>query len=210
MRKTTIPIVTLLAAALLTFSFAAEAQQRYRWTDGDGNRQISDRIPADAARYRIEVLNNRGMVMRVIEPQILTDEQREEAERQAEATEQARLAGEAQARHDRMLLQSYTSVRDLELARDNRLQGLAAQIRVSQSAGDNLQQNVDELQAQVDRLEANDRPVPDALAARLERAREQLAANQRFVAARLQEYEELEGNFAVDLERYKALRGIED
>ena len=58
----------LAALALATASFTADAQQRYRWVDDDGGIRISDRIPPGATDKRIEVLNARGMVVRVIEP----------------------------------------------------------------------------------------------------------------------------------------------
>jgi chromosome segregation ATPase len=178
-------------------------------TDEDGRMQISDRVPADAARYRVEVLNSRGMVIRVMEAQ-QTEEQRIEAAALAEAEAEAERAREAQERHDNMLMQSYTSVADIERARDGRLQALAAQIRVAQAAVDNLQDNYDGLVARTERLEGDGRPVPEDLAQQVERARSQLEANQRFVAAREQEHAELSASFAADIDRYKELRGIVD
>ena len=61
-------LLILAAVAFATASFNADAQQRYRWVDDDGGIRISDRIPPGATDKRIEVLNARGMVVRVIEP----------------------------------------------------------------------------------------------------------------------------------------------
>lgn len=208
MRDNRILILTLAALALGAIATPVEAQYRYRWVDENGTTQISDRVPADAARFRVEVLNNRGMVIRVMEA-AMTDEERAEAARVAEEEAAAEAAAEAQARRDNMLLQSYTSVADLERARDGRLQALAAQIRVSRAAVESLQENVDNLQAQKDQRENSGQPVPEDLTNRLAAAREQLEANERFAVAREREYAEIEETFIADIARYRELRGID-
>lgn len=208
MRDNRILIIIVAALALGAIATPAEAQYRYRWVDENGTTQISDRVPADAARYRVEVLNNRGMVIRVMEA-AMNEEERAEAERVAAEEAAAEAAAEAQARRDNMLLQSYTSVADIERARDGRLQALAAQIRVSRSAVESLQENVDTLQAQVAQREANGQAVPEALATQLADARRQLEANERFALAREQEYAEIEATFTADIARYRELRGID-
>lgn len=208
MRDYRILILVIAALALGTIATPVEAQYRYRWVDENGTTQISDRVPADAARFRVEVLNNRGMVIRVMEA-AMTEEERAEAARVAEEEAAAEAAAEAQARRDNMLLQSYTSVADLERARDGRLQALAAQIRVSRAAVVNLQENVDTLQAQVDQREQSQQPVPEDLANRLATARGQLEANERFAVTREQEYAQIEETFTSDIARYRELRGID-
>lgn len=208
MRDNRILILTIAALALGTIATPVEAQYRYRWVDDNGTTQISDRVPPDAARFRVEVLNNRGMVIRVMEA-AMTEEERAEAARVAEEEAAAEAAAAAQARRDNMLLQSYTSVADLERARDGRLQALAAQIRVSRAAVENLQENVNNLQAQVDQRQQNQQPVPEDLANRLTTAREQLEANERFAVARETEYAQIEETFIADIARYRELRGID-
>lgn len=208
MRDNRILILVVAAITFSVFATPVEAQYRYRWVDENGTTQISDRVPADAARFRVEVLNNRGMVVRVMEA-AMNEEERAAAARRAEEEAAAEAAAEAQARRDNMLLQSYTSVSDLERARDGRLQALAAQIRVSRAAVENLQENVDTLQAQVDQRQQNQQPVPEDLTNRLATAREQLEANERFAVAREQEYAQIEASFTADIARYRELRGLD-
>src|SRR5690606_18663274 len=107
-------LLIALALALATASFTADAQQRYRWVDDQGVTRISDRIPPSATDKRIEVLNARGMVVRVIEPKREpTAEELAAAEAERLAAEQARREQAEQARRDRMLLDTYTTVDDL-------------------------------------------------------------------------------------------------
>src|SRR5690606_34957190 len=91
----------LIGILLASASFTADAQQRYRWVDENGVTRISDRIPPSANDKRIEVLNARGMVVRVIEPKReLSAEERAAAEAERIAAENAKAAAAEQARRD--------------------------------------------------------------------------------------------------------------
>lgn len=194
---------SMLAAALAAAPFAADAQQRYRWVDDNGSTRIADRIPPEATGKRIEVLNARGMVVRVIEAE-LTDAQRADQAAAQQRADQQRVVLEAQVRRDRMLLDSYTSVSDLTDARDARLSALEAQIRVSRDAAENLKKTVDDLTA---RIEAAGEAPPPALVQRLAATREQLAATQQFLETREKEQADIREQFTADIARFEQLRG---
>lgn len=199
----------ILAAVLLaTASFAADAQQRYRWTDDNGSTRISDRIPPSASDKRIEVLNARGMVVRVIEPKReLSAEEQAADEAADEAARRDRLAVEERSRRDRMLLDSYTSIDDLTRSRDTRVSALEAQIAVSRDAAAAHAANLAELEKQADGHRDAGRPVPDKLAGELADTRQQLESMQEFVATREAEQEKIVSQFEADIERFRDLRG---
>ncbi|MCA1798219.1 MAG: DUF4124 domain-containing protein [Xanthomonadaceae bacterium] len=201
--QTKVLIGAVLGTALAAASFTADAQQRYRWVDDNGTTRIADRIPPDVAGKRIEVLNARGMVVRVIEAE-LTDAQRADRAAERELEEERRVAREAQARRDRMLLDSYTTVTDLTNARDARLSSLEAQIRVSRDAADNLSRTVEDLAA---RVEAAGESPPVPLVQRLTATRDQLNATQRFLEAREKEQADIREQFTADIARFEQLRG---
>ncbi|MFN2300356.1 MAG: DUF4124 domain-containing protein [Gammaproteobacteria bacterium] len=201
--QTKVLIGAVLGTALAAASFTADAQQRYRWVDDNGTTRIADRIPPDVAGKRIEVLNARGMVVRVIEAE-LTDAQRAHRAAERELEEERRVAREAQARRDRMLLDSYTTVTDLTNARDARLSSLEAQIRVSRDAADNLSRTVEDLAA---RVEAAGESPPVPLVQRLTATRDQLNATQRFLEAREKEQADIREQFTADIARFEQLRG---
>lgn len=201
MYRTKLMTAAVLGATLGAASFSVEAQQKYRWIDDNGTVRVADRIPPDVTGNRIEVLNARGIVVRVI-PADPTDEERAALELAAHEAEQARVTQAAQARRDRMLLDSYTSVDDLMLARDARLSSLEAQIRVSRDAAENLERAVDDLAT---RVEHATNPAP-ALLERLAATREQLEATQRFLETREQEQVDIREQFEADIARFERLR----
>ncbi len=205
MQHTKLLAFAVTAVALIMATPAVDAQERYRWRDDNGSLRISDRIPPDAAGKRIEVLNARGLVVRVIEPQ-KTPEELEEAERQKELAEEEARERAAKVRHDRMLLDSYTSAEEIERRRDNRLAQLQTYIRVSTDSVTNLETTLADLEAQAKRHTDAGREVPAQLVERIAATKEEIADNQEFLEARKLEQEQIRAQFDADIERFKELR----
>lgn len=198
-------ILTLAAALLATAAFTADAQQQYRWIDADGVVRIADRIPPDAAHKRIEVLNARGMVVRVIEPQKSGEELAEEL-RERELEAQAVAARQEQARRDRVLLDSYTTVGDLVRSRDGHLATLDGRINMSREALANLEGTIADLEQRIASFEAREQAPPEALVTQLEDARANRDSTARFIEAREQEQADIRARFEADIARFQELR----
>ena len=138
-----------LLAALACAGAALAAQNRtpprdafYRCKDSNGQTYYGDSKPPACEGLDTEVLNDRGIVMRVIE-----GTQSRTAREQREVTEsRARKELEARAQHDRMLIETFLNVEDIERLRDQRLELL----RVAQ---DRVHIHLQELPGLVDRLQ---------------------------------------------------------
>ena len=99
----------------------------YRCVGADGKKYYGSTRPAQCAGVAVEALSGQGTVLRRIEPP-LTPEQRavkEAAAQKEAAAEQAKLdaanAAKLQQRRDQALLQTYTSEKDIDLARQRAL-----------------------------------------------------------------------------------------
>ena len=99
----------------------------YRCVGADGKKYYGSTRPAQCAGVAVEALSGQGTVLRRIEPP-LTPEQRavkEAAAQKEAAAEQAKLdaanAAKLQKRRDQALLQTYTSEKDIDLARQRAL-----------------------------------------------------------------------------------------
>jgi len=99
----------------------------YRCVGADGKKYYGSTRPAQCAGVAVEALSGQGTLLRRIEPP-LTPEQRaakEAAAQKEAAAEQAKLdavnAAKLQQRRDQALLQTYTSEKDIELARQRAL-----------------------------------------------------------------------------------------
>lgn len=202
-------ILALTVIALLGTALSANAQgKQYRWVDEDGVVHYGDRVPPEYAQQEVDVVSERGIKIETLDARKTEEELVEQARREAEEAE-ARKQAEQSARRDRMLRDTYTSVADLEQARDDRISALESQIRISRTAVENLEKQVANLESDVERHESAGNEVPEDLTSRLKDARDQLEATRRFVEAREQEQEDIVEQFDADIERYKELRGID-
>lgn len=207
MRTTTL----LLLVPMFCLAAAHAGQQvekvgnLYKWVDENGQVHYSDAPPPEAARQKREVLNEQGLTVEVLEAQ-KTPEQIAEERRQRELAEQRAREAREQAERDRVLLSTYTSVADIERARDGRLQAVESQIRVVSGTIANLEQRIAELEQRRKFFTDNGKDVPPGLTEDLQKARKQLLDNQQFLMAREEERDQIRQKFAADIERYQELK----
>ncbi len=204
MRKSLI-LASLLA--LCASNATALAGKVYKWTDKDGNVHYSNTPPPEAAQRERTVLDERGNVTDVLEAPKTPEEIAAAEKRKAELERQERLAAE-QAAKDNMLLQTYTGVDEMEMARDGRIAALDAQVRVVSGTISSLQERLAELGKRADTVRAAGNPVPEPLQKEIDATRAELLENQKFLIARKEEQEQIREKFAKDIARFKELKGL--
>lgn len=110
----------------------------YRWTTKDGNIHYGDNMPSSQAMDGYDVIDPKsGEVIRHVDraktPQELAAEAAAKAAEE-QAAEKKQADEEAQAQHDRMLLDLYSNTADLERARNQRLAEIDALINQTEGA----------------------------------------------------------------------------
>jgi hypothetical protein len=181
----------------------------YRYLNEDGVTVLSHSIPPNLAKNGYAIIGEDGSTIRVVQRQ-LTDAEVEQKERDEKARKDEELAGVARAHHDAELMKLYASPRDVEEARNRKLQSL--QNLIEQTKG-----NLERLKLQKQRLEtqAADReregqpPSPDILD-NLAILETQINEKEREIVARKAEQQRVDDQFEMDLERVKLLYGIPD
>lgn len=148
-----------LIALLLTLSLiplAAEARQFFRYEDANGQTVINSSIPPEFVKKGYEIIDDKGVVLRVVAPQLS-----EEAIRNRRAEEQ-RI--EEQRTRDAELVKLYRSPGDVERAMRTWLSRLDMEIRLKDNRIDILQSNFNELQSQAaDQERAGEEVDPELL-----------------------------------------------
>ena len=204
-------LVALLSAALLSSAGvdaaaserAAKGGQTYKWVDDKNVTHYGDRIPPEYAKRERTVLNNQAVEVGRLEAQ-KSPEQLAELERRDKIARQ-------QKEHDQFLLTTYTSVRDIEALRDQRLQQLADQRASMENYVGSLNERLNQLQlrAQVFRP-YNDNPdarqMPDKLAEDLIRAVNEVRRQRATLDERRDEETALRARFQSDIDRFRLLR----
>ena len=125
----------------------------------------------------------------------------------------ADLATTVQWLRDRVLIQTYQSVKELEVLRDTRLELVDAQLTIQEQSLSNLRAQ----RAQIERAAARYAPInkdpgaeplPSELAADLERSANDIATQESNLLRRREERENIRLTFEADIKRYQELRAI--
>jgi len=201
--------VTGASAAPAQRSAAPSHEAFYRCKDSAGQTHYGDSKPIACDGYDTEVLNERGMVMRVIEgaQARAAREQRENAEKLA------RKEHEASEQRDKMLIDTYLTVADIERLRDQRLDQLDAKYRLTEQSISNLRERQTRLQSQIARFKPysdkpNAPPLPDHLAEEMVNTVNGISVYQESLTKTRAEQEQMKASFDSDIARFKELKGI--
>jgi Domain of unknown function (DUF4124) len=208
MWKVILPAVLLALAAGAAGAQSDKQKKLYRWVDKDGQVHYGDSVPAEYAEQDRDILNKQGVSVGREEGTITP----EEAAAQAAADKAARDEQKRKLR-DRVLLQTYQSVKELEILRDNRLELVDAQLTIQEQSLANLRAQ----RAQIERQAARYAPVnaaadapalPDELAIDLERSASDIETQESNLVRRREERESIRLSFENDIKRYQELKAI--
>lgn len=206
--KVLLPAVMLAVLAGAAGAQSDKQKKLYRWVDKNGQVHYGDSVPAEYAEQDRDVLNRQGLPVGREEGTITPEEAAAIA-----AAEKAARDEQKRKLRDRVLLQTYQSVQELEVLRDNRLELVDAQLTIQEQSLSNLRAQ----RAQIERIAARYAPVntgadapplPDEIAEDLERSSSDIQTQEANLERRRQERENIRRTFETDIERYKELRAI--
>jgi len=204
------PVVRALVPLLLLglLSGPAIAQKLYRWVDANGQVHYGDHVPPEYANQDREVLNARGMEIGREEGAETADEARAREEEQKRAK-----AAQEQAQHDRMLLQTYQNVDEIELLRQRRIEQIDSQITLQQQSLANLKARHAEQVQRASRFQPANKdpkapPMPEGMADDIQRAASDIKTQEINLEKRRKERISVNAQFDADVARFKELRGL--
>lgn len=206
MTKMTKYISMLLVTGLLLPVSVVQARNIKCWKNNIGIRECGSLVPPEYSQSRIEIVNERGLVIDVIEaaktPEQLARERQQELKRkQAEAERKER------ARLDAILLNSYTTERDLILARDTNLKAAQGQIDISRGNLKLMQSNLSDLRKQAANYERTGKQPPAKLVDEINKLGKQIEQKQIVIEQKEQEKKDMEYRYKRDLGRFRQLKG---
>ena len=183
----------------------ATGKGTYKWVDEKGVTHYGDSVPPQYAQKERVILNEQGVEIGRLDAQ-RTPEQAEAYARQQEELRRSR-------ERDAFLLNTYTSVKDIEQLRDARLDQLRGQRVAAQQYVDTLHQRLGSLQTRAMNFKPysthpNARRMPDDLAEDLVRTANEVRSQATSLSAKNAEEEQVRSRFQADIDRYRQLRPI--
>ena len=202
--------ILCVAALTATLPFQASAAEpsghkMYKWVDGQGMTHYGDRIPPEYASQEQHVINSQGIETEHIEAQKSPD--------QMAADDQKKLDAEQRAARDRNLLNTYASVSEIERLRDQRLNLVSDQIKVTGQFLEVLNGRLNKLRANSMRFKPYNSdpqapPMTDQVAEDLVRVGSDIRTQEENLREKRNEEASMSKQFENDIARFRELRGI--
>jgi hypothetical protein len=174
------------------------------WTNSDGVKECGDKLPPEYAQQGHEELNKSGGVAKQTERAKTEEELAEDKKQAAIKTEEERVTKE-QAKKDKILLDTFTSVKDIETARDSKINTLESSISIAEKRGIKMQENLDSRANQAATAEREGKTPPEHLLKDLDSLKRQIKSNNDFIATTRKEEDEVKASYESDIARYKEL-----
>ncbi len=171
------------------------------WKAAEGVRECGYQVPNEYRKGRIEVLNKNGVVIRII----AAPKNKEQLAEQARHNKQLAKIAERK-RKDRLLLRTFTTERDLIIARDNKVSAVQSLIEITQSNNKNVQFNLQNLREQAGNFERGGKQLPKTLLDDIKTSDAQIEHNNKNIKKRQSEIAKIKKKYKFSLERFRYLK----
>lgn len=198
-------ITTLVALSMLSLTSYAGPEKIYKWVDSKGETHYGHTIPPEFAdRDRFEI-DKTGRIIK--KTNILNAEERA-ASRVTEAKQQEEAEKERdRTLRDKSLLNTYSNVKEIDLARARNLQQIDARAAVAHKQLGNANDAYEVLKNRADTFEKAGKPIPAYLREDLNDAQINAENLTKEYAKLNSEKSALEERYDDDKARYKLLTG---
>lgn len=197
-------VLPLGPGALWTAPLAVAQAQMYRYINAQGNPVIAYQVPPEYVANGYEVLSPSGAVIEVVPRQLSETQQRTLDKRQLTQREAAEEAERLRA-WDESLLLRYSTVADIEAARERALRDLRIRVSVLKSKQRSLKQQIEKNQALIADQERLGNDISPMYFKAINDLRSELVSTERAIEDRYAEIAAQNASYDADVERFTKL-----
>ncbi|MEM7027230.1 MAG: hypothetical protein AAF410_03260 [Pseudomonadota bacterium] len=176
------------------------------WKNNEGVTECGTSVPPEFAQQGHKEIGKSGMVKEEVE-RAKTPEELAEEERLAKLEAEKQKAAEEQALKDRILTETFSSVEDIEKARDDRITALESTIKLAETRNQKIQVDLDKRIASAAADERAGKKPAEALLNDIDSLKRQIKNNDDFIAEKKLEQDAIRESHAKDIARYIELKG---
>ena len=170
----------------------------YRYTNKEGVKVMNSFVPPEYVKNGYEVVTLSGEVIEVVE----AAPSEEEAEQMAALRQrQAQLAA-----WDESLLKRYSTVADIEGAKERKLRDFDASLAILRGNANNIRTQIEQVQARAASLERSGRVIPDSTLNSLRALQLELEDTERQLEQREEDKLEIARKYDEDIERFRVIK----
>ena len=206
--KTAKHLSILISAIVILSTLSSPAHARFKcWTNNEGIKECGEKVPPEYAQKGHQEMSTQGMVLEKKERAKNQQELAEEA-KQAELAAKEQKIKDEQDKQDKILLDTFTSIEDIEDVRNGKLAVIESSITHIKKRNEKTQQDLDKRIKAAATAERAGKAPNDALLKDIDLLRERLSNNETFIEGKHKEQETVNAAAAADIERFKRLKGM--
>lgn len=194
----------LLAALMAAVSLPVSAET-YKWVDNQGITHYSGTLPPEYADKNRQILNKSGVVIRTQD--VLTPDERRAKDAESAKMSADEAAARDQKRYDKSLVDSYSSVDEIELARSRSMQQLDAGITSINSQITMVANHLSDLKKEVDGRRQANKKVPPFMLNEIKESQDRLNSLQQDLEKSKAKKATAQARFDAEKARYRELTG---
>jgi len=175
------------------------------WTNSEGIKECGDKIPPEYTQQGYQELSKGGIVIEKKE-RIKTKEELEKAKKEAEIIAREEEKEQKKKTNDKMLLETFTSIKELETTRDQKIEAVESTIKITQKRIIKLQYLLDDElnKNSIDKqIDGEDKKFNNA-----ESLKEQISDNKKFIKNKIDEQGKIKETYIKYILRFKKLKGL--
>jgi chromosome segregation ATPase len=187
-------INVLIVLSVFFVSVQAATKIVYRYKNNEGVTVMDNKIPAEFASKGYEILSTTGKVIKVVPPSLT----KEEAEKQ----KAEKIAREERLKADIELKRSYSSITDIDAAKERNLQSLKANIAILKSTLESTKQERMSETGRAASLERSGRKINKEMLAKIDGLQKKESDMAQQIEQREKELKAISDKFDADKERF--------
>lgn len=196
----------LAASLVLLASFGSTAEAKlYKWVDDKGVTHYGETIPPEYADKDNVLFDDKGRVIKKNEKLTAEEQRAQEAAAAKKRTDEANAV--EQRRRDKSLLNTYSSEKEIDLARDRNLQQVEALITSIQLLQKSAQESMDGYQLEAQHLTQAGKKIPASLKSDIADAEKRATKLQLRLTKAQERMAAVKASFEADKVRYRELTG---
>ena len=219
----------IISFTLITSMLISNAHARMKcWTNSDGVKECGDKVPPEYTQKGYQELSKGGIVTDETD-KVKTKEELKKEKLEADAIARQKEKKENKKSLDKMLLETFNSIDEIELTKEEKLKALASTIKITRKRIIKLQYQLDDIQdnnsvdKQIDDNENFEDDEEDCVddeedcvdkeeeefRNKVELLKKQIAENKNHLKDKIKETEKTKKLYIKYIARYKELKGID-
>jgi len=215
----------IISFTLITSILISNAHARMKcWTNSDGVKECGDKVPPEYTQKGYQELSKGGIVTDETD-KVKTKEELKKEKLEADAIARQQKKEKNKKSLDKMLLETFNSIDEIELAKEEKLKALASTIKITRKRIIKLQYQLDDIQDNnsiddEENFEDDDEDCVDddedcvdekeeIFRKKVEALKNQIAENKNHLKNRIAETEKTKKLYIEYIARFKKLKGID-